>query len=53
MEPQRGFEPANLPITSRLRCQLRHWGISYREDAWTTNSATQALEGTGQIAIRV
>lgn len=26
MEPERGFEPANLPITSRLRYQLRHPG---------------------------
>ncbi len=25
-EPQRGFEPTNLPITSRLRYLLRHWG---------------------------
>ena len=25
-KPQRGLEPTNLPITSRLRYQLRHWG---------------------------
>ena len=27
-KPQRGLEPTNLPITSRLRCLLRHWGIA-------------------------
>ena len=25
-QPQRGLEPTNLPITSRLRYRLRHWG---------------------------
>ena len=30
-QPQRGLEPTNLPITSRLRYLLRHWGIGFAQ----------------------
>ena len=30
-KPQRGLEPTNLPITSRLRYLLRHWGIDFAQ----------------------
>ena len=47
-KPQRGLEPTNLPITSRLRYRLRHWGVGFghRRPA-LPNNKTASHRSTG------